>query len=171
MNIRVLSHVNRKSFLLFILLLSSNGLAQDITLTVTGEVKTPLKFTMTQIKALSSTQVTVKDHNGSTVTYTGIFLADILHQAGVPQGEALRGHALQLCVLAKAADGYQATFSLAELDPLFTDKKAILAYLRDGRPLDNNAGPLRIIIPDEKRQGRWVRQVTGLEIIKVNSPK
>jgi hypothetical protein len=53
------------------------------------------------------------------------------------------------------------------LDPDFTNKEVILAYLEDGKPLDDKAGPYRIVIPEEKRMARWVRQVTILKIVDV----
>jgi DMSO/TMAO reductase YedYZ molybdopterin-dependent catalytic subunit len=145
--------------------------AADTILAVTGEVKTPIKLTLTELQAMPAEKVIAKDHDGTTCVYEGVPLHTILHQAGVPQGELLKGDALQLCVLVKAADGYKAVFSLSELDPLFTDKKILLAYTRDGAPLDAKAGPLRLVIPDEKRQARWVRQVKELEIMRVGSSK
>ena len=39
-----------------------------------------------------------------------------------------------------------------------------LADRRDQQPLSPKEGPLRLIVPDEKRQGRWVRQVTSVTI-------
>ena len=50
---------------------------------------------------------------------------------------------------------------------LETDKQIVLAFLQDGKPLDTKAGPYRIVIPDEKRMARWVRQVTTLKIVDV----
>jgi hypothetical protein len=47
------------------------------------------------------------------------------------------------------------------------DKQILLAFLQDGKPLDAKAGPYRIVIPDEKRMVRWVRQVTTLKIVDV----
>lgn len=41
---------------------------------------------------------------------------------------------------------------------------AILADTRDGKPLDAHEGPYRIIVPGEKRPGRWVRQVQRIEL-------
>ena len=55
------------------------------------------------------------------------------------------------------------------MDTLFTDKETLLAYRRNGKELDSKAGPLRLVIPDEKRQARWVREVTGLEVVRVNT--
>jgi hypothetical protein len=42
-----------------------------------------------------------------------------------------------------------------------------LAFLKDGKPLDDKEGPYRIVIPDEKRMARWVRQVRVLKIVDV----
>ena len=67
----------------------------------------------------------------------------------------------------EAADGYRAVIALPELDPAFTDKQTLLAFLRDGKPLGEKEGPYRIVIPDEKRMARWVRQVTTLKIVDV----
>ena len=67
----------------------------------------------------------------------------------------------------EAADGYRVVIALPEIDPDFSDKQIVLAFLQDGKPLDANAGPFRIVIPDEKRMARWVRQVTVLKIADV----
>jgi hypothetical protein len=71
------------------------------------------------------------------------------------------------CLLVEAADGYRVVIALPELDPGFTDKQIDLVFLKDGKPLDEKLGPYRIIIPDEKRMARWVRQVTTLKIVDV----
>jgi hypothetical protein len=43
----------------------------------------------------------------------------------------------------------------------------VLVFLKDGKRLDDKEGPYRIVIPDEKRMARWVRQVTTLKIVDV----
>jgi DMSO/TMAO reductase YedYZ molybdopterin-dependent catalytic subunit len=50
-----------------------------------------------------------------------------------------------------------------------TDKQVILAYRKDGADLDAACGPLRLVVPDEKRQARWVRQVAELEVVRVGA--
>jgi hypothetical protein len=35
---------------------------------------------------------------------------------------------------------------------------------RDGKPLSNKDGPFELIVPGEKRNSRWVRQMTALTI-------
>ena len=53
-------------------------------------------------------------------------------------------------------------FTLPELDSLFTDKVVLLADRRNGKPLSEKEGPVRIVVPDEKRQARWIRQVKSI---------
>jgi hypothetical protein len=99
--------------------------------------------------------------------FEGVALKDVLEKGGVVFGEAMRGKRMASCLLVEAADGYQAVIALPEVDPAFTDKQVMLAFLKDGKPLDDKEGPYRIVIPDEKRKARWVRQVTALKIVDV----
>jgi len=91
----------------------------------------------------------------------------VLEKAGVGFGETLKGKRLASCLLAEAADGYRVVIALPEMDPAFTDKQVILAFLKDGKILDEKEGPYRIVIPDEKRPARWIRQLITLKIVNV----
>lgn len=79
----------------------------------------------------------------------------------------MSGKRLAFCLLVEAADGYRVVIAVPEIDPAFTNKQILLAFLRDGKPLDEKEGPYRIVIPDEKRMARSVRQVTTLKIVDV----
>lgn len=105
--------------------------------------------------------------SGTPVTFEGVALKSLLEKAGVEFGPFLKGKRLVSCVLVEAADGYRVVIALPEIDPGFTDKQIVLAFLEDGKPLDEKAGPYRLVIPDEKRMARWVRQVIGLKIVDV----
>jgi hypothetical protein len=50
-----------------------------------------------------------------------------------------------------------------------TDKKVLLVLRRDGKDLDPAVGPLRLVIPDEKRHARWVHRVTELNVIRLTT--
>jgi hypothetical protein len=113
------------------------------------------------IKALPHTKVMTGAPAAST-TFEGVTLKAVLEKAGVEFGEALRGKRLASCLLVEASDGYRVVIALPEIDPAFTDKQVVLAFLKDGKPLDDKEGPYRIVIPDEKRMARWVRQVTAM---------
>jgi len=96
-----------------------------------------------------------------------VTLRSVLEKGGVNFGESMKGKRLANCLLVEAADGYRAVIALPEMDPAFTDKQIVLAFLRDGKPLGEKEGPYRVVIPDEKRMARWVRQVTALKIVEV----
>ena len=91
-------------------------------------------------------------------------MCQIIKTAGVPMGEQLRGPALSLYIVIIASDGYQAVYALPELDPLANEGTVILADQKNGRPLDATTGPLRVILPKEKRHARWVRQVVKIDV-------
>ena len=141
------------------------ALAQAQQLTVQTESgKTVL--TRADLEALPHVKVTTTKAGTSTV-FEGIALEAVLEKAGVQFGETLRGKRLASCLLVEAADGYRAVIALPEIDPAFTSKQMILALLKDGKPLDDKEGPYRIVIPDESRMARWVRQVTALKVVDV----
>jgi hypothetical protein len=119
------------------------------------------------LDALPHVRVTASEHSSPPVTFEGVTVKSVLEKAGVSFGETMKGKRLANCLLVEAADGYRAVIALPELDPAFTDKQTVLAFLRDGKPLTEKEGPYRIIIPDEKRMARWVRQVTTLKIVAV----
>ena len=67
-------------------------------------------------------------------------------------------------VTVDARDEYRGVFALPEFDADFTDRIIILAYERDGIPLDEKTGPLQIIVPSEKKHARWVRMVKEIRV-------
>jgi hypothetical protein len=56
------------------------------------------------------------------------------------------------------------TFALAELDKSYTDRMIILANQVDGKPLLPADGPFRIIVQDEKKPARCIKQVVSFKI-------
>ncbi len=139
--------------------------ATNATLHVNGEVEHPLQLSGAEIAKLPRHTGRAIDHGGAEATFEGTPLVEILRLAGVKLGEKLRGHEMTTYVLVTAADNYQAVFAVAELDPGFTDRVIFLADQRDGKPLSSTEGPLRIIVPGEKRHARWVRQVKTLTVL------
>jgi DMSO/TMAO reductase YedYZ molybdopterin-dependent catalytic subunit len=143
--------------------------AAEAVLRVGGEVAHPLRLTAADLARLPRRSVRAKDHHSPEATWTGVTLGEVLRLAGVPRGEALRGQSLVLYVRVEAADGYRAVFALPELDASFTDRVVLLADHRDGHPLTAAEGPLRIIVPSDKRPARWVRQVVSVDVLRAPS--
>lgn len=143
---------------------SAQSPSPSTALSVTGEVEKPLKLSAPELSKLQRHTVRAKGHDGKEAEFEGVLLVEVLKLAGVKFGEDLRGKNLALYLLAEAPDGYKAVYALAEMDPAYNDRLILLADKRDGKPLDGNEGPLRIVVPGEKRQSRWVRQVNSLVI-------
>lgn len=101
---------------------------------------------------------------GLKTTHEGVALRDVLAKAGVPLGAALKGKALACVVIATAVDGYRVAYSMAEIDAGFTDHVILISDRRNGQPLLPDSGPLQVVVPQDKRAARWVRQVTTLEV-------
>ena len=140
------------------------GATAKPSLAVRGDVAQPLKLEPADLASMPRRSVKARDHDGRESVFEGVLVADILKKAGVKQGKELRGELLAGYLLVEAADGYRVVFALPELDEVFTDRIVLLADRKDGKPLSDREGPFRIVVPDEKRPARWVRQVTALSI-------
>lgn len=154
---------------LLIGLLLSSALAQCQQLTIEAEGGKQIILAKSDIESLTHVKLTVPaSHDAATpVTYEGVTLKSLLEKAGVEFGHSLRGNRMASCLLVEAADGYRVAIALPEIDSDFTDKQVVLAFSQNGKPLDAKEGPYRIVIPDEKRMARWVKQVTTLKIVEV----
>ncbi|MCD0487792.1 molybdopterin-dependent oxidoreductase [Pedobacter sp. MC2016-14] len=131
---------------------------------ISGEVSHPFVFKASDLQQLNRTEVTRKDKDNKDHIYSGVSLSTLLAKAGVTLGAALRGENLTKYVLAEASDGYQVAFSLAELDPEFTERLVIVADKMDGKALAAADGPFRIIVQDEKKPARCMKQVISIII-------
>jgi DMSO/TMAO reductase YedYZ molybdopterin-dependent catalytic subunit len=150
--------------LLSLLLAATTLSAADLTVRV-GDGKA-LSLTRADLELLPHQTVKATDHGGQEAEWTGVPLYQVLQHAGVAFGDSLRGPALAQYVLVTAADGYRAVFSLPELDPRCTDDPVLLCETMNGAPLPTSTGPLRLVLPKEKRHFRWVRQVVSVELKK-----
>jgi DMSO/TMAO reductase YedYZ molybdopterin-dependent catalytic subunit len=130
---------------------------------VVGAVAAPVTVTREEIAAMESVTARVVGHDGTERTYSGPTLRAVLDRAGVPGGAELEGR-LSWYVVVEARDGYRVTFALAELDGGYWDTLPLLAFRRDGEPLDAYAGPFQVIAPDTPKHGRWARQVACLRV-------
>ena len=152
------------SFLLVLSFAFTSFAQTTATLSISGEVTTPLELTLADLTNLKQASHKVKDRDGKEHEFSGVPLIEILQKAGVTTGSKLRGENLAKYLLISAADGYEVVYSLAEIDPEFTDQVILLATSKDGQPLANGEGPFRIITPDDKKPARWIREVRSIKV-------
>jgi hypothetical protein len=160
---------------LCVLLLTFSAFAADPVLRIDGVgrdgvSRPPLQISLDDLKAMPRTTLQAKTHDGKDHSFEGVALAELLHRAGLPQGDDVRGPALARYLLVTAHDGYRAVFSLPELDPAFADTRALVADHMDGQLLAPRDGPLRLVLPAEKREARWVRMVEHIELLAAPDP-
>jgi DMSO/TMAO reductase YedYZ molybdopterin-dependent catalytic subunit len=160
-------HARRIIIFLGIILLSVTTYAQTDKpfLSVEGEVIRPLRLTVDDLMKFKPSEVKGKDKDGNEHAFTGVRLVDVLDSAGVTLGSKLRGKNLAKYILVKAADGYQVIYSLPEVDPEFPGQTDLLAYQVDGHPLPKGEGPFRMVAPGDKKQARWIREITVIKIV------
>lgn len=121
--------------------------------------------TLSEPDLLGLPQESVTGHlpNGTAQTYSGPRLDAVLKLAGASL-ESLRGRALAQYVIVEARDNYRVAFAVAELSSEFTTRRIILAHTVDGHSLDPDAGPWRVVVENELRPARWVRQVAAIRL-------
>ena len=171
----------RRIFLLLLFLASNSfSLAQDAPsakattgpseIKIGGTVATPYSFSLDDMKKMPRKTVRVENaHAKKTEVYEGVPLTALLQKAGVLQGEQLRGKGMTGYLLVEAADDYHVLFSLAELDTSFQDSEVLLADTIDGAPLAPDQGPLKLVVPHDKRPARWIKMVAGITIGRVGN--
>ncbi len=130
-----------------------------------------ISFSAGDLSALPHQEVTAFDfHEKLNHVYSGVPVRDLLEKAGVQLGEKLRGKNLRLVVIAHCSDHYDIVFALAEFDDAFNSRTILLVDSADGKPLPNGQGPLRLVVPGDKRPARWARMVSSLEVTPVSGP-
>jgi hypothetical protein len=136
-------------------------------LSLQGLAGSSVTLSSAELAAMPQRVVIATEHD-SPVTFQGVLLKDLLSRLTLPSGDAFRRAAASYYLLVNAKDGYRVVFAWAELDPSFTDRPVYLVTSRDGQPLSDRDGPFQLVVPDDKRPARWIRQVTGIRILQAN---
>ncbi|RTL44233.1 MAG: PEP-CTERM sorting domain-containing protein [Burkholderiales bacterium] len=138
---------------------ASSGGGVSTSFSVTGDVMQSLSFNLAALQALPQISRTV----GSD-TFTGVSLWGLLSNAtGLATDPAVKNDVLGMYVVATGSDGYKALFSLGELSPDFGGQPDLIAFDRNGTGLGSN-GFARIIAANDVKAGRWVSNLTSLEV-------
>ena len=135
------------------------------TLELVGQDHPPLTLKLPDLKLLNHITVTIHNpHSNADETYSGVRLSDLLAKVGAPIGNDLRGKALADYIVATGADGYRAALALAEIDPAFHPGEVIVADAMSDKPLDDHSGPVKLVVTEDKRPARSVRNLVKIEL-------
>jgi hypothetical protein len=146
-----------------------------VSATLSGAVADPTIISPAMLSQLNQSQIVTETATylqGSTSvtdTYTGVSLWDLIQDAGLLTNPAIKNDVLNFIVVATGSDGYRAVFSLGEIDPAFGNQKDIVAYSDQLGQLGvgGGSGALRIVVPGDIVGGRYVSNLTSLQVIDV----
>jgi hypothetical protein len=116
-----------------------------------------------EIGALPRDSVKARIHDGPERWYAGPSLLSVLRRAGA-RVDTVRGPALRQVVIADASDGYRVVFSLAELAAGIGNRLVLLIDRIDGKPIPDEEGPWRLLVPADDHPTRWARQVVAIRL-------
>ncbi len=105
-------------------------------------------------------------------TYTGITLQNLLDVAGGVEVTTAKNDILSKFVIATGADGYEAAFSLGEIDPKFGAQPVLVATSDTAGQLGPNGsdGLARMVVPGDHAGGRYVSDLIGLHVGSLPEP-
>ncbi len=120
-------------------------------------------WTPATLAPLAHVTVTVRnEHTKANDTYSGVPLMALLTPLGVsdqPHGKYLRFY-----VEALGSDGYEAVYSIGEVNPNVHDATVIVADTENGKPLTSD-GPLKLVDTGDKHPARWVRNLVAIKVL------
>jgi len=143
-------------------LLMGPAVAQAPVLLLEGKVKQPQRWMLDDLKKMPAEHATVSyqtDRGLVTASFTGILLWSLIAAAGGIDDSG-KSAELRHAIRITAKDDYVVVTSTGEIAPDFGGKAALVAYERDGKPLDE----FRIVMPGDKHGGRNVRDVISVKI-------
>ena len=143
-------------------LVAGPALAQSPELVLQGKVRQPQRLTFEDLKKMPAEHADVSyqtDRGPVIASFTGVLLWSLIGAAGGIDDSA-KNPELRHAIRITAKDGYVVVTSSGEIAPDFGAKGVIVAYERDGKPLDE----FRIVMPGDKHGGRNVRDVVSINV-------
>ena len=135
------------------------------TLSLAGLNGQQVSISADALKAMPHVTATVMNaHTNTNETFSGVPLIDLLTKVGAPTGHDVRGKVLSEYVVATGSDNYRSVIALAEAEPDFHPGRVLVADQIDGKPIDPKQGPFRLVVTEDQRPARSVRNLVKLEI-------
>jgi molybdate transport system substrate-binding protein len=140
---------------------------------LTGLVNTPMQLTADVLQTLPAEAVDVsfQGPNGQeSHHFVGTRLAGVISQAGLKLNTSHKNDQLRKYLVFTGNDGYEIIIGWAEIDPNLGNAPILLAWEQDGKQLsdDKSAGPLRLVVPNDKFGARNTFGIVKIEVRDVD---
>lgn len=140
-----------------------------------GGAVAPSTWTVARLKSQFASQIREIKYAGKGKQHSSscVALIALLKAAGTPVDLKMdpaadprsKNRPLRLGVIVRGRDGYEAFFSLAELMEGIGNREAWLALDIDGGDLPAGEGPVKLIVPQDGKPGRWVHGVSDILVL------
>ena len=131
-------------------------------LSLGGKVKQPQHWSLDDLKKMQAQHADISyqtERGPVAANYTGVLLWSLIDLAGGID-DTTRNAVVRHVIRITATDGYVIVLSTGEIAPDFGNARALVAYERDGKPLDN----FRVVVPGDKHGARDVHDVTTIAV-------
>ncbi len=118
-------------------------------------------------EATSITTIAATGHSGQPIEprqYAGVRLWSVLEAAGIQLNPEVNEDFLNKIVIATSADGHAVVIAGGEIEPRFMNGDVIIATQHDGAPLAEAEGGLRLMVPFDRKPGRWAKNLVSIEL-------
>jgi hypothetical protein len=146
---------------------------------ISGDVTQASDWTLAQLKEKFASEIKLIQYSshGQKHVSNCIPLLSMLKAAGVSTEAKMdpaakptaKNRPLHIAVWIQGRDGYSVVMGLGELMPEFGNRAGWLALDADGKPLSETEGPVKLVLPDDVKPGRWVHGVAEI-IIEDHAP-
>jgi DMSO/TMAO reductase YedYZ molybdopterin-dependent catalytic subunit len=143
----------------------------DATFELKGLVTRPGPVAIADLQQMPQETVDVSFQSGGGAekhTYTGVRLFAALDQLGLAIDPEARNPLLTMYIVITAKDGYQLVLSGGEIDPNFGHEPILLTWNQDGKPLEGDQAPLRLVVPGDLRGGRYIFGIVSIDVRSIN---
>ncbi|HTJ63443.1 MAG TPA: molybdopterin-dependent oxidoreductase [Alphaproteobacteria bacterium] len=151
-------------------LLASTAIAEPTrteSFAIKGGVDHPRTVTLADLLRETPNTVAISqktNHGPLTGKFTGVLLWTLLQEAAVTLEGGKKNEMLRHFVVIAAADGYSTVLSLGEIAPDLGNVQVIVAYARDGKPIEGANGFARLIVPGDKEASRAISAISTIEV-------
>ncbi|MEO5568838.1 MAG: hypothetical protein ABIR92_10110, partial [Gemmatimonadaceae bacterium] len=131
-----------------------------IDVIVNGRTTTLTAADLRQLKRVSLRIADTRDSS----TVSGISLWSVLEKVGSPAAVASGRQRASTYLKLTGADGVSGVIALVEVDPSFSKREVLIIDQRNSKALDPVEGPWRVIVPDDLRHARWIRNLKSITV-------
>ena len=152
-------------------------MAANASLSIRGDVKTPLDLSVDEIKAMPEFHINavaiLKEKSNKAGeeqligvdNYGGVLLRDLLEKAGM---KYIRKWEPAVFIRVKGDNGKEVVFSFGEIFYSSIGRSILVAYRKNGRMIEDSKNPLALIVANDIRDGRRIQAITEVIVERVD---